>query len=123
MVSFILRPLNTRRNLKVCHPCCVRSIIQGSSFYISIYTHSHEYNNIVISSNILYTTTCFGPVCRPSSACTKNLLSDYTVCMLILEGATRSRLTSEIVGLVKVEINMLRGYINCEHLIILTCTL
>ena len=26
-------------------------------------------------------------------------------------------------GLVKVEINVLRGYINCEHLIILTCKL
>jgi len=36
---------------------------------------------------------------------------------------TRSRLTSQIVGLVQVEINMLMGYINCEHLIILTCKL
>ena len=35
----------------------------------------------------------------------------------------KSRLTSEIVGLVKVEINMLRGYINCEQFTILTSKL
>ena len=30
------------RNLKVWHPRCVRSIIQSCSVYISIYTYSHE---------------------------------------------------------------------------------
>ena len=64
-----------------------RSLItQSCSMYISIYTYSHEHNNITISSNIYDTTTCFGPVCRPSSGCPKNLLSDYTECVIILEG-------------------------------------
>ena len=40
------------RSLKVCHPCCVRSITQSFSVYIPIYTYSHEHNNITISSNI-----------------------------------------------------------------------
>jgi len=39
-------------NLKVCHPRCVRSIIQSCSVYVSIYTYSHKHNNITISSNI-----------------------------------------------------------------------
>jgi len=51
-----------------------------------MYTYSHEQNNITNSSNIYYTTTSFGPVCRPSSGCPKNLLIDYTICMVILEG-------------------------------------
>ena len=38
--------------LKVWHPRCVRSIIQSCSVYISIYTYSHEHNNIIISSDI-----------------------------------------------------------------------
>ena len=38
--------------LKVCHPHCVRSIIQNCSVYISIYTYSHEQHNITISSDI-----------------------------------------------------------------------
>ena len=54
--------------------------------YIYIYTHSHAHNNITISSDIQDTTTCFGPVCRPSSGCRKNLQSDYTVFVVILEG-------------------------------------
>jgi hypothetical protein len=54
--------------------------------YISIHTYSHEHSNITISSNIQYKTTCFDPVCRPSSGCSKNLLSDYTVCVVLLEG-------------------------------------
>ena len=62
------------------------SVIQSSSEYISIYTYSHEHNNITISSDIQYATTCFGPVCKPSSGCPKNLLSDYTVCVVILDG-------------------------------------
>jgi len=28
----------------------------------------------------------FRPLCRPSSGCPRNLLSDYTVCVVILEG-------------------------------------
>jgi len=40
------------KDLKVCHLHCVRSIIQSCSVYISIYTYSHEHNNITISSNI-----------------------------------------------------------------------
>ena len=54
--------------------------------YIYIYIYSHELNNITISSKIKYTTTCFGPVCRQSSGCPNNLLSDYTICVVILEG-------------------------------------
>ena len=49
------------RDLMVCHPCCVRSVIKSCSVYISIYTYSHEHNNITITSNIWDTTTCFGP--------------------------------------------------------------
>jgi len=49
----IADPLGTRHTgLKVCHPRCVRSIIQNCSVFISIYTYSHEHNNITISSNI-----------------------------------------------------------------------
>ena len=57
--------------------------------YTYIHTYSNEHNNITITSNIQYTTTCFGPVCRPSSGYPKNLLSDYTVCVVILEGTSR----------------------------------
>jgi len=38
--------------LKVCHPRCVRSIIQSCSVYISICAYSHEHNNITFSSHI-----------------------------------------------------------------------
>jgi len=38
----------------VCHLRCVRSTIQSCSVYISIYTYSHEHNNIAISSNIAW---------------------------------------------------------------------
>ena len=72
--------------LKVCHSRCVGSITQSCSVYISVYTYSHEHNNITVSSDIQVTTICFGRVCRPSSDCPKNLLSDYTVCVVILEG-------------------------------------
>ena len=40
------------RDLKLCHPRCVRLIIQSRSLYLSIYTYSHEHNNVTISSNI-----------------------------------------------------------------------
>jgi len=40
------------KSLTVCHPHCVRSIIQSSSVYISIYAYSHEHNNITVSSDI-----------------------------------------------------------------------
>jgi len=73
------------------------TVIRSCSVYIFIYTYSHEQNNIAIDTN-----TCFGPLCKPSSDCSKYLLSDYTVCVVIFEGETRSRLTSQIVGLVKV---------------------
>jgi len=39
-------------NLKACHPRCVRSITQSCSVCISIYTYSHEHNNITVSSDI-----------------------------------------------------------------------
>jgi len=39
-------------NLTECYPRCVRSITQSCSVYISIYTYSHEHNNITISSDI-----------------------------------------------------------------------
>ena len=39
-------------DLKLCHPRCVRSIIQSCGVYISIYIYSHEHNNMTISSNI-----------------------------------------------------------------------
>jgi len=41
-----------RVNLKVCHPRCVWSLTQSCSVYISIYTYSHEHNNITVSSDI-----------------------------------------------------------------------
>ena len=43
------------------------TLTQSCSVYI--YTYSHEHNSITISSDIQYTTACFGPVCRPSSGC------------------------------------------------------
>ena len=70
----------------MCHNRSVRSITQSCSVCISIYTYSHEHNNITVSSEIWHTTTCFGPVCRPSSGCPNNLLSDYAVRVVILEG-------------------------------------
>ena len=39
-------------NFKVCHPNCVRSGIQSCIVYISIYTYSHEHNNITFSGDI-----------------------------------------------------------------------
>jgi len=54
---------------------------------MSICTYSHEHNNITFSSNIQDTTTCFGPICRPSLGCPKNLLSGYTVCVVIWKGS------------------------------------
>jgi len=39
-------------SLKVCHPRCVRSVIQSCSVYISIYTYSHEHNDITISKKV-----------------------------------------------------------------------
>jgi len=39
-------------HLKVCHSRCVRSITERCSMYISVYTYSHEKNNITISNNI-----------------------------------------------------------------------
>ena len=41
-----------RQRVKVCHPRCVRSIIQSCSVYISIYTYSHEHNSIIISKKV-----------------------------------------------------------------------
>ena len=41
-----------KRLYEVWHPCCVRSITQSCSVYISIYTYSHELNSITIGSNI-----------------------------------------------------------------------
>ena len=61
-------------------------IIQSCSVYISIYTYSHKTQQLyIISSDIQYATTCFGPVCRPSSGCLENL-SNYTVCVALHTG-------------------------------------
>jgi len=38
--------------LKMCHSRYVRSVIQSCSVCISVYTYSHEHNNIKISSDI-----------------------------------------------------------------------
>ena len=38
-----------KTNLDVCHPRCVRSVIQSCSLCISIYTYSHKHSNITIS--------------------------------------------------------------------------
>jgi len=51
----------------------------------TIYFHTEEY--------IGYTTTSFGPVYWPSSGCTVNLTSSYTICAWGTPGGTRSRLT------------------------------
>ena len=87
-------------------------------------TYSHKTQRLyIISSDIYYTTTCFGPVCRPSSGCPENL-SDYTLRVVPCCGGGRDlALQHESWKLVKIEINILRGYINCTHLIILTCRL
>ena len=44
----IFREDNSTPNLKVCHPRCVRSVIQSCSLYISIYTYSHETQQLYI---------------------------------------------------------------------------
>ena len=54
---------------------------------------------------------------RPSSGCPKNLLSDYTVCVVVLEvGRDHVLQHKSCVGLAKVEINLLMGYINVNIL-------
>ena len=71
---------------------------------------------------IKYATTCFGPVCRPSSGCLENL-SDYTLRVVSFCGGGRDlALQHESWKLVEIEINIVRGYINCTYLIILTCS-
>ena len=60
LVGFLIRIFHDARssehqisNLKVWHPRCVRSIIQSCSVYISIYTYSHETQQLyIISSDI-----------------------------------------------------------------------
>ena len=49
------------RNLKMWHPRCVRSIIQSCSVYISIYTYSHETQQLYIISiyRYIHTTTLY----------------------------------------------------------------
>ena len=54
--------------------------------------------------------------------CPKNLLIDYTVCVVILVKG-RDFFLHQILGLVEAEQNMSRGYTNCEHLAIPTCKL
>ena len=39
-------------NLKLCHHRCTRSILKSCSVYTSIYTYSHEHDNITIISVI-----------------------------------------------------------------------
>ena len=48
---------------------------------------------LYIITQIVHTTTCFGPVYWPLSGCTVNLISSYTICTWGTLGGTRSRLT------------------------------
>jgi len=50
-------------------------------------------HNYIFSHRIVDTTTCFGPVYWPSSGCTVNLISSYTICVWGTVGGTRSRPT------------------------------
>ena len=59
-------------------------------------------------------------MCRPSSGCLENL-RDYALRVVPFCGGGRDLvLQHESWKLVKIEINILRGYINCTYLIILT---
>ena len=58
--------------------------------YVSLIWSEHNYT---FSHRIVHTTTCFGPVCRPSSGCTVNLTSGCTISAWGAVGGTRSRLT------------------------------
>jgi hypothetical protein len=49
--------------------------------YRDKFTEMHDQQNVKKN-----TTTCFGGVCRPSSGCRNNILNDYTICVVILEG-------------------------------------
>ena len=52
----------------------IQNILRSCSVYISIYTYSQETQQLyIISSDIKYATTCFGPVCRPSLGCLENI--------------------------------------------------
>jgi len=53
-ISLLCNEQKPYSNLKVCHPRCVRSIIQSSSVYISIYTYSHETQQLYIISSDIY---------------------------------------------------------------------
>jgi len=87
---------------------------------------------------------CFGPVCRSSSGCPKNLLSDYTLCVVTLEGerdlvlhhkswVKAANIYTDAYFIMWMHscssydpitrLNMFSSYINREHLIILTCKL
>ena len=62
-------------------------------------------------------------MCRPSSGCLENL-SYYTLRVVPFCGGGRDlALQHESWKLVEIEMNILRGYINCTHLIILMCRL
>ena len=91
---------------------------------ISLYIHTViKHNNIciyiyiyIISSNIYYATTCFGPVCRPSSGCLENL-SYYTMRVVPFCGGGRDlALQHESWKVATIETNILRGYISCTYL-------
>jgi hypothetical protein len=63
-------------------------------FYWVIYdARIHEYQIYMLSNRLVHTTTCFGPVYWPSSGCTINLTSSYTIRAWGTVGGTRSRLT------------------------------
>ena len=85
---------------------------------MSIHTYSRKTQQLyIISSNIYYATTCFGPVCRPSSGCLENL-SYYTMGVVPFCGGGRDlALQHESWKVVTIETNILRGYISCTYLI------
>jgi hypothetical protein len=67
----------TLYNQNICITCMVRTT--------TVYFHTEHY--------IRYTTTCFGSIYWPSSGCTVNLTSSYTIYAWGTVGGTRSGLT------------------------------
>ena len=86
--------------------------------YISIHKCSHKTQQLyIISSDIYYAATCFGPVCRPSSGCLENL-SYYTMRVVPFCGGGRDlALQHESWKAVTIKTHILRGYISCTYLI------
>ena len=85
--------------------------------YLYIHTVIKHNNIYIISGNIYYATTCFGPVCRPSSGCLENL-SYYTMRVVPFCGGGRDlALQRETCKVVTIETHILQTYyINCTYL-------